>query len=57
VLLLSKWDCEFTEHDYQKTRMTRSLLVAKPKNNINGQKVIVATSHFESLDYAEKRES
>ena len=35
--------------------MGRSLLIAEPINGINGRQVIVATSHFESLDEAETR--
>eukprot|EP00347_Sterkiella_histriomuscorum_P019482 403341465 len=52
VLILSKWPCRFYEMAFP-GRMGRSLLLAECQ--INDQPVIVATSHFESLNNQEIR--
>ena len=55
VMILTKHPCWFYEQQYRVTDMDRSLLIAEPVNGIEGQKVLLATSHFESMDSAEVR--
>lgn len=55
VLILSKWPCKFFERPYSQSRMGRSLLVCETV--INNQPIVVATSHFESLDNPKVRAS
>jgi len=55
VLILSKWPCKFFERPYSHSKMGRSLLVCETV--INNQPVVVATSHFESLDNPKVRAS
>jgi len=50
VMILSKHPCWFFDHRYKSSRMGRTLLVAEPINGINGHNILVANSHFESLN-------
>ena len=54
-MILTKHPCWFYEQQYELTLMYRSLLIAEPINGIEGRKVLIATSHFESLDSAQIR--
>jgi endonuclease/exonuclease/phosphatase family metal-dependent hydrolase len=56
-MILSKWKCLFHEWNYEVSLMGRTLLVAEPIGGINGNRVLVGTSHFESLDSQKVRKS
>ena len=55
VLILSKWPCKFYETPFKHSHMGRSLLICE--TTINNQPLLVATSHFESLNQAKVRAS
>ena len=48
-MILSKYPCRFFELRTP-SMMGRSTLFAEPIGGVNGHELIVATSHFESLD-------
>lgn len=50
VMILTKHPCLFFEMPFHSSNMGRSLLIAEPINGINGQQMVVATAHFESLN-------
>ena len=49
-MILTKHPCWFYEQHYELSMMDRSLLIAEPINGVGGRRLLVATSHFESLD-------
>ena len=57
IMIFTKHPCNFFELDFEASRMYRSLLVAEPINGINGRQVLIATSHFESLDSKRARKA
>ena len=54
-MILTKHPCNFYEKVFSQSTMSRSLLFAEPVHGIGGRNVVIATSHFESLNFADVR--
>ena len=52
--MLTRFPCNFFEVPFD-SRMNRSLLIAEPIGGVNGQPLLVATAHLESLNNSELR--